>query len=183
LNYKNKAFTLIEIMASLVIFAGGLTAYMAYQTTTKQVIFSSESTAIATQLALNLGEQINSLAPDKFKAFTDGVTKGSIYYDTQLVKELNMLKNSNAGPFDARGKSLHDLNSNAPFKFFRFIKVTDYASETGEFCTINDPCFYLRNVTIYVSWPKRGHADARCITPQETDVCRIISIPLVKIAR
>lgn len=171
---KIRAFTLIEVMVSIFVFSSAMLGFMAFHAHTMAVLFENESAQFAHSLAFNLVDEINAMSYDSFKEF---VAIESWTDDESLNNKF--AEDFKTSPFDSFGKQV----KSGSYLFYRALKVSTYASETGKYVQEGTYLSTLYNVDIRVAWPKKEFPTQDCSTSGYTlENCNSITIPLVRSA-
>lgn len=172
-------FTLLEVMFSLLIFSAGMLAYVSYQSRASAMLFETESTAIATAIAVEAAEELNSMVEDDFRILVENInpqpTTGWLT-DTEF-KAYSSLLNFSVGPFDAFGRA---LNGNGNGMFSRLFRVTTFGNLTGVTYAENSPMEVIRVVEVYVGWPNRGVVTKVCDSGPYDAECNHLIVPVMK---
>ena len=181
---NNKGFTLLEVMVSIFVFMIGMVGFVKFQIRSSEMIFDNESAQIAHSLAFNLLEDIDSMDSESLRKMFGGdsvnETPDSTYAD-KLTKDRT--GSYSPGPYNSFG-----LASNAEsYKFYRRISVQKYASNaiagSGFYTQKNSPYDLLRQINVYVLWPRREYPDANCSSTNLGDFeekCQSIKLSLLK---
>lgn len=172
-------FTLLEVMFSLLIFSAGMLAYVSYQSRASAMLFETESTAIATAIAVEAAEELNSMTEDDFRILIENInpqpTTGWLT-DTEF-KAYSSLFNFSVGPFDAFGRALNGAGNGM---FTRLFRVTTFSNLTNTTYEENSPMEVLRVIEIYVGWPNRGIVTKVCDSGPGDVECNHLIVPVMK---
>lgn len=172
-------FTLLEVMFSLLIFSAGMLAYVSYQSRASAMLFETESTAIATAIAVEAAEELTSMTEDDFRILIEDInpqpTTGWLT-DTEF-KAKSSLFNFSVGPFDPFGRALNGAGNGM---FTRLFRVTTFSNLTNTTYEENSPMEVLRVIEIYVGWPNRGIVTKVCDSGPYDSECTHLIVPVMK---
>jgi len=170
-------FTLLEILFSILVFSVGMLAYLNYQAKASTMLFEAESANIATALAVEIPEEVNSLSEDNFALIVEAAGDlPTAWMADSAFKNLSTLLRFRAGPwFDPFGNS---TNNNGYFE--RQVRVTSFNALTGSNYTENTPHEALRVVEVWVRWPTRANTTGQCTGEPGSTGCHHIVTRAIK---
>ncbi len=154
-------FTFLEILFSIVVFSVGMLAYMDYQARTTSILFETESSVIATGLAVEIAEELNSVTEEDMRVIVEDnfTTFPSNWVTDAEFKALSGLFNWTPGPFDEFGRP---ISGGGVGMFNRMVRVTSFNNLTGSNYEENTPLEVLRVVEIVVAWRQKDAPTAQC---------------------
>jgi prepilin-type N-terminal cleavage/methylation domain-containing protein len=181
---ENKGFTLLEVMVSIFVFMIGMVGFVKFQIRSSEMIFDNESAQIAHSLAFNLLEDIDSMDSEALRTMFGGDSvpeRSDSTYTSSLTKDRT--GSYSPGPYNSFGLA----DNSATYKFYRRISVQKYASNaiagSGFYTQKNSPYDLLRQINVYVMWPRRDYPDATCSATNIGDFeekCQFIKLSLLK---
>jgi len=171
-------FTFLEILFSILVFSIGMLAYFNYQAKATVMLFEAESANIATALAAEIVEEINSLSEEDFRALVGsfGEIPTPWMYDDE-IKTVSSFLQFRAGPlFNSFG---NPATSGTGF-FERQVRITTFNAFTGSSFPENSPHEVLRIVEVWVRWPTRSHTLDDCTGGPGSEGCHHIVLRSIK---
>ncbi|HOW50445.1 MAG TPA: prepilin-type N-terminal cleavage/methylation domain-containing protein [bacterium] len=179
---RPNGFTIIEVLFSILIFSIGIVTYMQYQGQAAAVIFETESSIIANQLAVDLAEEINSLSEESFSlliATIDQSTNPTAWKADNILKAYaGTTMAFSTGPYNAWGKPLENINE--PATFYRMIRKRTYNELTAANNEPDTPLEVLRVIEIIVAWPKKESQSTLCNIMPLNNNCNSLTVVVVK---
>ncbi len=177
----SRGFTFLEILFSLVVFSAGMLAYMNYQGRASAMLFDTESSSLATAIAVEASEELSSLTEDDYRALMTNL--GLLAADSAATdwmsdidfKTKSSLLQYTPGPFDEYGRPLAGGN----LVFYRMMRAYTYRDLTQTNFEENSPREVLRVVEILVQWPNKDSLTTlECDTPNPA--CNEIRTHVIK---
>ena len=182
---KRNGFTLIEVLFSIMVFSIGILAYMQFQAQASAVLYDTESSIIANQIAMELAEQVNSMSEESFSRLNTmidtqlGTASPSAWRLDNYFKAYagDMLQFS-PGPFDTFGKPLEAINGTG--HYYRLVRRRTYNEMSGMSYLPDTPLEVLRIIEIVVAWPKKDFPTQACNAMPLSANCDLISLVVIK---
>lgn len=184
---QNKGFTLLEVMMSIFVFMIGMIGFVKFQIRSSEMIFDNESAQIAHTLAFNLLEDIDSMDSQKLRDMLDSIGgTTSDFPDSTLAEWMSTDATTafSSGPYNSFGLA----DNSAGFKFYRRVSVQKYASNaiagSGFYTQKNSPYDLLRQINVYVLWPRREYAGStKCTNMSDSNFateCQVVKLSLLR---
>lgn len=174
-------FTLLEVLISIAVFSIGLLAYMTYQGRTSSMLFDTESSIIASSLAVEIAEEINSMAEVDFLAVITAAgdpLPNDWLDDDANFKAFSPLLNFTSGPFDSFGNPVAD--GETPM-FYRKLRIRTYDNLSGVDHPENSPLDVLRIIEVVVGWNQKDSPPSlQCNTMPMPNGCNEIRLMVIK---
>jgi len=184
---QNKGFTLLEVMMSIFVFMIGMIGFVKFQIRSSEMIFDNESAQIAHSLAFNLLEDIDSMDPEKLRDMLKSVASNTSDFPDSALSAWMTKDSTNtfsSGPYNSFGLA----DSGSGYKFYRRVSVQKYASNaiagSGFYTQKNSPYDLLRQINVYVLWPRREYAgSSKCTNMSDSNFsteCQVVKLSLLK---